>query len=80
MAITYTCDGGCGMTTADPAEFETLGLVAKCHYCPGCAEKARGYLAERDEMHTQAANAFQKARDRLAARHAKASMKLPDQP
>jgi hypothetical protein len=51
MSQVFSCDFGCGATTARADEFQNRGFTGKNCYCPKCLEMVDQYLVARDELH-----------------------------
>jgi hypothetical protein len=58
MSQVFSCDFGCGATTARADEFQNRGFTGKNCYCPKCLEMVDQYLVARDELHTRVAREF----------------------
>jgi hypothetical protein len=82
MGLIAECDGGCGTTTDDLANFKEFGVVKKVWYCKDCQADLDALYKSRDELHTLHAIDLEKnLLERLAVfRRANAKGKLPDAP
>lgn len=78
MAQHHLCDGGCGFSSPNPADFEEHGLVIKREYCPECSEHVKAYLQARDDAHTEAAQLFLNKHTDAKLPLIEKGMKLPD--
>jgi len=75
MSHTIRCDGGCGVTSSNPGDFENLGIIIQKEYCSKCSVVIKEYLDAKDELHDKLALQWSKKVSKLTSTYKK---KLPD--
>jgi len=65
MGVVIFCDGGCGATAKDPAEFQELGVINMRPYCSSCAQSVEKYLSDRDMAQERLCKQWQEFLEKL---------------